>query len=78
MPTHKIHPSFFKNLVYPTYGLVRNRSDKAFNGNRFLCSGCKLDSTSLRTDRRTSGKKEFKKFAVQLLNQIQFSYQTLV
>ena len=49
----------------PTHGLSGNRTDTASNVNRFEQSVCCLDTTPLRTDRRASGNKGFKKLGVQ-------------
>jgi hypothetical protein len=49
--------------------------DTTLNVNRFGQSVCKLETTTLRTDRRASGNSGFKKLAVQWLNQVQFSNQ---
>jgi hypothetical protein len=57
---------------------VRNLTDSASNINRFLDSVCKLDTTHLRTDRRATDNKGFKKLAAQWLNQVQFSNQSFV
>jgi hypothetical protein len=74
------NPPFLFLQIYFSHrtGFVRNRTDIASNVNRFGQSGCKLDTTHLRTDRRVSGNKGFKKLAVQWLNQVQFSNQTFV
>ncbi|NBV09635.1 MAG: hypothetical protein EBS09_11105 [Flavobacteriia bacterium] len=48
---------------------VRNMTDSASNVNHFLDSVCKLDTTHLRTDRRATDNKGFKKLAVQWLNE---------
>lgn len=48
---------------------VRTLTDKALKENSFEKSGCKLDTSTPRTDRRASGNSGFKKLAVQWLNE---------
>jgi len=50
-------PSFLKNLLPPTHGLIRNPTLTVFEVNRSVDSVCRLDTTPLRTDRRASGNK---------------------
>ena len=57
---------------------VLTLTDTASNVNRFEKSGCKLDTSTLRTDRRASGNSGFKKLAVQWLQEVQFSKGTFV
>ncbi|MBK6565946.1 MAG: hypothetical protein IPG18_12280 [Saprospiraceae bacterium] len=47
---------------------MQTRTDIALNVNRFGQSVCGLDTTPLRTDRRTTDNSGFKKLAVQWLN----------
>ena len=56
---------------------VLTLTDTASNVNRFEKSGCKLDTSTLRTDRRASGNSGFKKLAVQWLNEHSSSHQHL-
>lgn len=53
-------------------------TDIASKLNRFGQCVCKLDNSSLRTDRRTTDNSGFKKLAVQWLNQVQYFKQTFV
>jgi hypothetical protein len=71
-------PLFFLFFFRHRTGLVLNSTARASNINLFGQSACKLDTSLLRTDRRASGNKGFKKLAVQWLNQVQFSNQTFV
>jgi hypothetical protein len=48
---------------------VQTLTDNALNVNRFEKRGDKLDTSTLRTDRRASGNSGFKKLAVQWLNE---------
>ncbi len=68
-PTHEefFPPLFFLFFFRHRTGFVRNRTDIALNVNRFEQSVCGLDTLTLRTDRRASGNKGFKKLAVQWL-----------
>jgi len=56
---------------------VLTLADIASNVNRFGQSRCKLDTSSLRTDRRASGNSGFKKLAVQWLIEHPTSHQHL-
>jgi hypothetical protein len=71
-------PLFFLFFFRQRTGSVRNRTLGAFNINRLVYNVCKLDTSPLRTDRRASGNKGFKKLAVQWLNEVQFFNQTFV
>ncbi len=69
-------PRFFLFFFRYRTDLVHNWTDSASNVNLFGQSACKLNTSTLRTDRRASGNSGFKKLAVQCLNQVQFSNQT--
>jgi hypothetical protein len=56
---------------------VLTLTDTASNVNRFEKSGCKLETSTLRTDRRASGNSGFKKLAVQWLIEHSTSHQHL-
>ena len=56
---------------------VQTLTDIALNVNRFGQSACKLDTSSLRTDRRASGNSRFKKLGVQWLIEHSTSHQLL-
>ncbi len=66
-----------KNKKFPTlqknktsfHRTVHTLTDTASNETTFKNSGCKLDTSTLRTDRRASGNSGFKKLAVQWLNE---------
>ena len=75
-----------KNKKFPTlqknktsfHRTVQTLTDTDLNANCFEKSGCKLDTSTLRTDRRASGNSGFKKLAVQWLIEVQFFNQTFV
>jgi hypothetical protein len=69
-PTLRFFYFFFQRTV-------RNLTDSASNVNRFLDSVCKLDKTTLRTDRRATDNSGFKKLAVQWLIEHSTSHQHL-
>jgi hypothetical protein len=56
---------------------VQTLTDIALNVNSLKKSGSKLDTSTLRTDRRASGNSGFKKLAVQWLNEHSTSHQHL-
>jgi len=58
---------FLLNLFFHRTGFVRNRTDITSYVNHFGQSVCKLNTTTLRTDRRATDNKGFKKLAVQWL-----------
>ena len=65
---NKIFPTLQKNKT--TYHrTVQTLTDTALNENTFKNSGCKLYTSTLRTDKRASGNSGFKKLAVQWLNE---------
>jgi len=74
---NKKFPALQKNKT-SCHRTVLTLTDNALNVNRFEKSVCRLDTSTLRTDRRASGNSGFKKLAVQWLNQVQFSNQTFV
>lgn len=72
-------PPFFLFFFTHRTGSLQNRSDSVSIVNRFMDRFVgNSDRHELRTDRRASGNKGFKKLAVQWLNQVQFSNQTFV
>ena len=72
-------PLFFLFFFTHRTGSLQNRTDSVSNVNRFMDRFVgNSDSHELRTGRRASGNKGFKKLAVQWLNQVQFSNQTFV
>lgn len=73
----KKFPALQKNKT-SCHRTVHNWSASASNINHFGQSVSKLDTTHLRTDRRATDNKGFKKLAVQWLNQVQFFNQTFV
>lgn len=77
-----IQEEFFSPLFYLFFfrhsmGSVLNWTDSASNVNLFGQSACKLDTSTLWTDRRASGNSGFKKLAVQWLNEYSTSHQHL-
>jgi hypothetical protein len=56
---------------------LQTLTDNDLNANCFEKSDCKLDTSTLRTDRRASGNSGFKKLAVQWLNEHSTSHQHL-
>jgi hypothetical protein len=71
-------PLFFLFFFRHRTGLVLNSTDSASNVNLFGQSACKLDNSTLRTDRRASGNSGFKKLAVQWLQEHLFSASSVV
>ncbi len=71
-------PQFILFFFRQHTGLEFNWSDRVSNVNLLGQSACKLDTSSLRTDRRASGNSGFKKLAVQWLQEVQFFNQTFV
>jgi len=72
-PTHiklknKKFPTLQKNKT-SFHRTVQTLTDTDLNANCFEKSGCKLDTSTLRTDRRASGNSTYKKLAVQWLNE---------
>jgi hypothetical protein len=67
----KIFPPllFLIKLFRHRTGFVRNPTDSSSNVNRFEQSVCKLDTTTLRTDRRASANKGLKEMAGEVVNQ---------
>ena len=74
---NKKFPALQKNKT-SCHRTVLTLTDNALNVNRFEKSVCRLDTSTLRTDRRASGNSGFKKLAVQWLIEVQFFNQTLV
>ena len=70
-------PLFFLFFFRHRTGSVLNLTDSASNVNFFGLSACKLDTSTLRTDRRASGNSGFKKLAVQWLIEHPTSHQHL-
>lgn len=62
-------PRFFLFFFSHHTGLVLNSTDSASNVNLLGQNAYKLDTSTLRTDRRASGNSGFKKLAVQWLNE---------
>ena len=65
---NKKSPSLQKNKT-SFHRTVQTLTDTDLNANCFEKSGCKLDTSTLRTDRRASGNSTYKKLAVQWLNE---------
>ena len=78
-PTQKefFSPQFFLFFFRHRTGFVLIRTDRASNVNHLGQSVCKLDTSTLRTDRRASGNSGFKKLAVQWLIEHSTSHQHL-
>ena len=79
-PTQKefFPPLFFLFFFRHRTGLVLNPTVNISNVNLLGQSACKIDTSTLWTDRRASDNSGFKKLAVQWLNEVQFSNQTFV
>jgi hypothetical protein len=69
-PTLKINKTSFQRTV-------QTLTDTTLNVNRIRQSGCKLDNSTLRTDRRASGNSGFAKKRVQWLIEHPTSHQLL-
>ncbi len=70
-------PLFFLFFFRHRTGSVLYRTDSASHVYRFLDIVCKLDTSTLRTDRRASGNSGFKKLAVHWLIEHFTSHQHL-
>jgi len=74
----------FNNKKFPTpyknktsfYRTVKTLTDNALIVNHYKKSDCKLDTSTLRTDRRASGNSTYPNVAVQWLNQALCFYQS--
>ncbi|MBK7389237.1 MAG: hypothetical protein IPI23_09280 [Bacteroidetes bacterium] len=73
---NKKSPLFQKNKT-SFHRTVQTHTDIDLNSNFFEKSGFKLDTSTLRTDRRASGNSGFKKLAVQWLIEHSTSHQHL-
>jgi hypothetical protein len=62
-------PTLFFGFFHNRTGSVLNWKDSAYNVNLLEQSACKLDTSTLRVDRRESGNSWFKKLVVQRLNE---------
>ncbi len=70
-------PRFFLFFFSHRTGTVLNSTDSASNVNLLGQNACKIDTSTLRTDRRASGNSGFKKLAVQWLIEHSASHQHL-
>jgi hypothetical protein len=70
-------PLFFLFFFSLRTGLVLNPTDNISNVNLLGQSACKIDTSTLWTDRRASGNSGFKKLAVQWLIEHSTSHQHL-
>ena len=70
-------PRFFLFFFSHRTGTVLNSTDSASNVNLLGQNACKLNTSTLRTDRRASGNSGFKKLAVKWLIEHSTSHQHL-
>jgi len=73
---NKKFPSLKKNKT-SFHRTVQTLTDKALNENHYIKSGCKLDTSTLRTDRRASGNIGLPQWGLTWLIQVECFYQSL-